>query len=256
MIFKSTMKYFLFMVIMSLSYLGYGQKMKFGFRSGVSFSNFYGHHSPAEIPRFSSQGDPNKPPVLLDQTPVYPPPSYYYEIDFIKDVRTGLFSYFFLDWELQKRLSGEIGLGYSQKGIDINYNLYSSAINSDNSTTKQSYQFNRNLRLDYIVIPATFQYKLGKKERFYVLAGIYNSIAVNFLIKKSLVVKNEQSFDSAGQLTTNSTSNTIQGDTYASIFDAGLVGGFGVNFPLAKKVMIGMDIRSGLGMVSIPRKHE
>jgi len=244
------------MVFMSISFLGYGQEMKLGFRSGVSFSNFYAHQFPDEIPRFPFQVDPNKSPGQLEPIANDPPPSYYYKTDFIKDMQTGFFSYFFMDWKLEKRLSAEIGLGYSQKGIDLKYNLYSTSINPGNAMAKLSYQFNRNLRLDYIVIPVTVQYKLDRKERFYVLAGIYNSIAINFLIKNSLVVINEQTFDSTGQLTTNSITNLIQGDTYASIFDAGLVGDFGVNFPLAKKVMIGMDIRSSVGMVSIPGKYE
>jgi len=256
MIFKGTKSYFLFMVFMSLSFLGYGQEMKLGFRSGVSFSNFYAHQFPDEMPRFPFQVDPNKPPSQLEPIANYPPPSYYYETDFVKDMRTGFFSYLFLDWKLEKRLSAEIGLGYSQKGIDIKYNLYSTSINPDNATAKLSYQFNRNFRLDYIVIPVTVQYKLDRKERFYVLAGIYNSIAIKFLIKNSLVVINEQTFDSAGHLTTNSITNIIHGDSYASIFDSGLKGGFGVNIPLARKVMIGMDIRSSVGMVSIPRKYE
>jgi len=255
-LFNSTRGYFLFIFFMPLSFLGYGQEMKLGFRSGLSFSNFYAHHSPAEIPRFSFQVDPNKSPILLEPMVNYSPTSYYYETDFIQDMRVGFFSYFYLDWKLEKRLSAEIGLGYSQKGIDIKYNLYSTFVNSDNSKAKLFYQFNRNLRLDYMVIPLTVQYKLGRKEQFYVLAGIYNAIAINFSIYNSLIVKDKQIFNLEGQLTTNSVSKMIHGNAYASMFDSGLVSGFGVNFPLAKRVVIGMDIRSSVGMVSIPRKYK
>ena len=230
--------------------------MKLGFRSGVSFSNFYNHHSPAEIPRFSSQVNPNKTSGLKNATDNFNLQSYYYETSSIQDMRTGLFSYLFLDWELEKRLSAEMGLGYSQKGINIEYNLNATSSMSDNARANLAYQFSRNLRLDYLMFPATIQYKLGRKERFYVLAGIYNSIALHFLIKKSLVVHEEQTFDSSGQFSSGSNMNVIHGDAYASMFDAGLVGGFGVNFPLTKKVMIGMDVRSGVGMVSIPRKYD
>lgn len=255
MTFKSTSRFFLFIVFLSLSFLGYGQQMKLGFRSGASFSNFYAHHAPAEKPRFSFQPDPNKPALGYVPVTNYRP-SYYYETAFVDDMRTGFFSYLFLDLELEKRLSAEVGLGYSQKGINIKYTRYATSINADNSRAELSYQFNRNLRLDYLVVPVTIQYKLGRQERFYVLGGVYNAIAVNFLIKESLVATNEQFFDPAGQFSQGSTGNAINGAAYANIFDAGLVGGFGVNIPLANKMMIGIDIRSNVGMVSIPAKYE
>jgi len=249
-------RYFLVVVFTALYLPGYGQKIKVGFRTGISFGNFYAHHSPSERPRFPSEMDPNELPPILRPAADQPPPSYYYETSLGKDMRSGIFSHLFMEWELEKRLSAEMGLGYSQKGIDMKYSMYSTSINSDNATTKLSYQFNRNLRLDYIVIPVNFLYKLGRKERFYVLAGIYHSIATNFLIKTSLIAIEEQTFDSSGQLKTHAVSNSMHKDAYASIFDSGLVGGFGVNFPLTKKLMLGMDIRSAVGIISIPRKYE
>jgi hypothetical protein len=241
---------------MSIYFFGHGQKMKLGFRSGVSFSNFYSHHLPGEIPRQTFQANPNGPQIIPDPNADRPPSSYHYETDFINDMRIGFFSSFFLDWVLEKRLSAEIGLGYCQKGIDMEYNLNSTSINADNYTVKLSYRFNRNLRLDYIVIPLTFQYKLDRKERFYVLAGIYNSIAVNFLIKESLVATDEQIFDSSGNQLGSSEGKSWTTDAYAGLFDLGLLAGIGVSWPLTKRMAMGIDIRSAMGLINIPRRYE
>lgn len=256
------MRFLLLIICVSFSFLGYGQKLKFGFRGGAVFSNFYGHYLEGEIPNYSFQPtDPNNPPVIITPGTNYPKPKYYYKTDFFKDMRVGLFSYLFLDIELKERLSIECELGYSQKGINMKYRQHSTSMNSDNTeVTEQSYYFNRNLRLDYIVVPVTFQYNIDKKHRFYILGGIYNSFAVNFLIKNSLVTVNEKTYYSSGefngQLKTETKSNSVDEKTYAKIFDSGLVGGFGVNIPLTENIKIGLDIRSTIGMISIAGKYE
>lgn len=248
------MRLALFMIFMSVYLFGHGQTVKLGFRSGASFSNFYAHHSLGEIPNFTIQPGSNDRPLILDPS-TYNDATYYYKTDFIKNLRTGFFSYLYMDLEIRQRLSAEIGLGYTQKGIDIEYNLYSTSINSHNNTVELSYQFKRNLRLDYISIPLTFQYKVGRKERFYVMAGIYNAVAINFLIKKSLVSVNQQTFDSYGNINTSG-SETWTPDAYASLFDTGLLSGFGVNFPVTKKVTAGIDIRGTVGLIDIPKRYE
>jgi hypothetical protein len=244
------------MVFMSVYALGHGQNLKLGFRGGISFSNFYTHHSPGEIPNSTIQGQPsNNPPIVTDPNSHFIP-SYYYETDFIKDMQIGFFSYLYLEWKIKQRLSAEVELGYIQKGIDMEYYLHTTSTNSDNNTVKLSYQFNRNLRLDYISVPLTFQYKLDRKERFYVLAGIYNSIVVNFLIKESLVATNRQTFDSFGNNINSSEDKTLATDAYASLFDSGLLAGIGVNLPLTKKIVIGIDIRSAVGLLNVPKRYK
>jgi hypothetical protein len=250
------MKYFLLTFFMSVYTLGYGQNMKLGLRSGVSFSNFYDHHSPGEIPDFTLQGSSsNDPPVIPDPNS-HSMPSYHYESDFIKDMQIGLFSYLTLDWTLNQRFSIELGLGYTQKGIDIEYNLHTTSINSDNNTVKLSYQFNRNLRLNYISVPLTLQYKLDRKERFYVSAGFYNSIVVDFLIKESFVVANRQTTDSFGNNISSSEGKSWTTDAYAGLFDSGLLAGMGVNLPLTKKMTIGLDVRMAVGLTNVPKRYK
>lgn len=241
---------------MSVYAIGHGQNMKLGFRSGISFSNFYAHHSPGEIPNSTIQGSPsNNPPVIPDPNS-YSIPSYYYETDFIKDMRTGFFSYLHLNWKIKQRLSAELGLGFTQKGIDVEYNLHTTSINSDNNTVKLSYQFDRNLRMSYLSIPFTFQYTLDKKERFYILAGIYNSVVVDFLIKESLVTTNRQTFDPSGTNVGTSEDKSWTKDAYADRFDSGLLAGTGINLPLAKKLIIGIEIRSALGLIDVPKRYK
>lgn len=250
------MRFLLFMICVSFSLSGYGQITKIGFRGGPSFSNFYDHSSPGELPGLSVQtGEPNQP-LITGPDGNDSPPRYYYSPDFVKDIRIGFYSYLFLEIDIRERLSLELGLGYSQKGIDMKYNYYATTTNADNSTTDLTYQFNRNLRLDYIVVPATFQYMLDRKQRLYVLGGVYNAFAVNFLIKNSLVTSNEKTYNPAGQLTYETDARAVEETTYAKIFDAGLVGGFGVNVPLTEKIKIGLDIRTALGLINIPGKHE
>lgn len=251
------MRYFLLTTFVLFSFVGYGQKLKVGFRGGADFSNFFGHYLQGEIPNSSLQPvDPNNPPVIITPGTNDPKPKYYYKADFIKDMRVGFFSYLFLDIEIKERLSIETGLGYSQKGINMAYSQHSTSTNSDNTeVTEQSYYFNRDLRLDYIVVPVTFQYKIDRNQRFYILGGIYNSFAVNFLIKNSLVTVNRKTYNASGELKTESESNAVDEKTYAKVFDAGLVGGFGVAIPISEKIKIGLDLRSSLGMINVAGKY-
>ncbi len=197
---KNKMKYFLLAIFISMPIVGHGQKVKLGFRSGVSFSNFYAHKSPGEIPSSTITTNPLDPTIILEPN-LRDPPSYYYETDFFQNMRIGFFSYLYMSYEIKQRLSTEIGLGYTQRGINIQYSRHSTSINSSNNIVKLSYQFNRNLRLDYISIPLTFQYKLDRKEYFYISAGIYNAVAINFLNKESSVTTKRQTFDLTGRHT-------------------------------------------------------
>src|SRR5690606_7426355 len=155
---------------------------------------------------------------------------------------------------IRPRISAQIEIGYTQKGINIGYELHNTSINSNNHTVNLDYHFNRNLRLDYITVPLTFQYSLDQKERFYAVAGIYNSIAVNFLIKESSVITNKQTYTHSGQLIGSSESENWTTDAYANRFDAGLIAGVGVNLPLSKKLEIGMDVRGSLGLIDVPKE--
>lgn len=245
------MRNFLIIIFISTCSLVHGQKIKLGFRSGVSFSNFYAHQSPGEIPSFMIE--PNPGPILPNPEQIAP--SYYYETNFIKDMRIGFFSCFDLQWEVKKHFAAQVGLGYSQKGIDMDYKLHSTSTDANGNSVELDYQLKRNLKLDYVVIPITLQYDVGKKERFYVTGGIYNSFAVNFLIKESSVTYNKRTVDASGN-TTTSTGESRDTNAYANIFDLGLLVGLGVNWPLTQKMNLGIDIRSSLGLMSVPARYE
>jgi hypothetical protein len=228
-----SMRIYLLTIFVACHILGHGQNVRLGFRSGISFSNFYSHYVTGEIPNVALTTNPSGPMVpVVPNSPTIS--SYYYKTDFTQNMRAGVFTYLFVDYQIRSRLSSEIGVGYTQRGIDLEFKQFTSSTNSDNNTVNLSYSFKRNLRLDYISIPITLRYELDKKNRFYVIAGIYNSFAVNFSINESL-------------------STTA---AYASFFDSGLIAGIGFNFPLTKKMTIGLDMRSAVGMISIPKKYD
>src|SRR5690606_3056689 len=135
------MRYCLLFAFMAASLLASGQSVKLGFRSCASFSNFYAHHSPGEVPNLSIQSTPPPGgPVILDPTSGNHIPSYYYKTGFIKDMKTGFFAYLHAEFKIKQRLSAEAGLGFTQRGIDMGYNLSSTSLNADNNFVTQSYQ--------------------------------------------------------------------------------------------------------------------
>lgn len=74
-----------------MCFFGHGQNLKLGLRSGVSFSNFYAHHAPGDIPNYIIQ----PPSVEGNLSLIFDPnlhdiASYHYETDFIQDLRVGL----------------------------------------------------------------------------------------------------------------------------------------------------------------------
>jgi hypothetical protein len=249
------MKWCLIMFLMFICIQVQGQNMTLGLRSGISFSNFHSHYSPGEIPEVElTSVDPNKPPVMGG--PGSSSQSYLYETNFASDTRIGLYSFIIVDWKIKKKLSVETGVGYSQKGIHMQYHWSSSITKADGNTVNTSYDFNRNLRLDYLVIPLTFRQVLDKRERFYVLGGIYNSLAVKLLIKESLVATHKQTFDTNGSLIESSDSKIWTTAGKANVFDSGLVIGAGVNWPLSEKLFLGIDLRGAVGIINVPAKFQ
>lgn len=234
----------------------YAQDIKFGLRSGIGFSNFYAQQLAGEIPdlRFATENPPGGKLTLIDPNiPYLPVP--YYKTSMLKDVRTGIFSYFYMDYELQPRLTAQIAIGYSQKGIDMTFELQQTTMHADNSTTLSDYKLHRNLRLDYITVPLTVQYHLDPKERFYLVGGIYQSVAVNFVIIDSRAVTNSLTRWSSGAVTASSSESEMT-IAYANRYDAGLLAGVGLDFPLSESLNIGLDVRGSLGLLNVPKEFE
>jgi len=150
----------------------------------------------------------------------------------------------------------ETGLGYFQKGIDLKYSLNTSSVHSDNSITTISYQFNRDVRTDYLTIPTVLRYKIDRKERFYVLGGTYNAIALNLGVHNSTSLNNTKKLSPLGQLQQESISELTITNAYAHVFDFGLIGGFGFDWPLKNKWSVGIDVRGAMGLVNVPGKYE
>src|SRR5690606_16293674 len=90
------MRFSLLLVFLLLNGLAYAQDVKFGLRSGVGFSNFYAHQLHGKIPdsKFVTDNWSDGKPTFIDpNTPYLPIP--YYNTSLVKDVRTGIFSYFY-----------------------------------------------------------------------------------------------------------------------------------------------------------------
>jgi len=248
------MKNTLFFFFMLIYICGYGQKVNVGIRTGASFSNFHNHYSQGvkQTPvREINQSQPDSPEQGSNG-----PIGHYYETDLIKDLRIGIFSYLFLEYEITRKLSSEIGFGYTQRGIDIHYSFSSSGIDSDNNSIDLFYKFNRELRLDYLTIPLTLQYKLDNRDRFYIIGGIYTAMALDLFIKESMVTIERNHYDPSGNFIRNSGSWHRMSISDINKYDAGIVAGFGLNFPLTSKLTAALDIRSAIGMINVPRRYD
>jgi len=248
------MKRLISVLLFLLCFNSYAQKIKIGFRSGASFSNFYDHNASGNT--FTSgafSGLPNSPSPIL---PTVPSSNSYYRTNFFKDQRIGFYSGFFVDWELNKKWNLELGLNYSQKGINVKYKLNSDTLHADNSHTNVAYQFNRNLRLDYITIPIVIKYKLDRKERFYVLGGVYNAFAIGFKLKNTTSILSQKDISASGGLMQESLGESQSNKAYAHIFDSGLIGGFGVQWPLKNKWSVGLELRGSLGLINVPARYD
>lgn len=230
------------------------QNGRIGIRGGVGFSNFYNHNSSAESPSVSMKPDDGTTVVI--HPPTTQMSAQYYETNFIKDMRSGVYSGIIVDIDLETKWRLETGFGYLQRGINVDYTMTSSSVNSDNSTTEIYYQFIRNLRLDYISIPVVFHYKLGKKERFYVSGGLYNSLGFNFLINNSSTTYYETTYYASNGGGTSSSSVSSYTKAYIHVFDLGLVGGAGVQWPLTESLVFGIDIRGITGLLNVPAKFD
>lgn len=246
----------LLLVFLLTQELCYAQNIKFGLRSGVGFSNFYAHQlaEPIFDLKTVSENPPDGKLTPIDpNTPYRPVP--YYKTSLIRDMGAGIFSYFYMDYKLEPRLSAQIAVGYSQKGISMAFGLQNTTTNSDQSTVTLDYQIHRNLRLDYITVPLTVQYQLDVRERFYVVGGTYHSLAVNFLIKDASLSKNTLTRWPSGAVVA-STLERETGIAYANRFDTGLLVGLGMELPLSDRLDIGVDLRGSLGLLNVPKAFE
>jgi Outer membrane protein beta-barrel domain len=242
------------------------QHWRWGLRGGASFSNFILHNASSnEIPAgptFSTQ------PILNFQPPISPRPRFglelpsvaltnsdFYEVNFFADQRTGFYSGIYFDREWTKKWNMEIGLNYCQKGLNMKYEFKENTASSNNTITKLSYEFNRKIHLDYLTIPFVFRYKLEKSGRFYVSGGTYHAIAINFKIINSTSIVDREVVSSSGQPVTLSKETHTVTNAYADLFDSGLIGGFGMDWPM-RNWKVGIDFRGSVGLTRVPKKYD
>jgi len=232
----------------------YAQKIKLGFRGGANFANYVAHDaSGSKIANNSFQTGDFFGVLQPADKPVLNP---YYKTNFMRDMRKGFFLSLLIDWELENKWHMETGLGYFQKGIDLEYSVNTSSVNVDKSVTTISYQFNRDVRTDYLTIPTVLRYKIDRKERFYVLGGTYNAFALNLSVHNSTSINNKKTLSPSGQLLQEAIYEMTITNAYAHVIDFGLIGGFGFDWPLKNKWSVGIDVRSDMGLVNVPGRYE
>lgn len=232
----------------------FGQRYSIGLRSGVDFSNFFMHNAsgPASLPTVESFLEGS---VVIDPNTKGPLPAYHYETNFFRDMRIGYFSYLYVNVPIHDRFSFQTGLGFSQRGIDLDYEQHAITFSGENTIDTQ-YRFRRDMRMDYMTLPMTFQYSLGKKQRWYVVGGIYNAVGVSFLIRDSHVAVRERVFNTtSGRMVSSSEQISIDDKTYSKRIDVGLIGGFGFQMPVSERILLGIDVRSLAALTNTPGRY-
>lgn len=228
------------------------QKIKIGFRGGASFANFFDHNASGE------QVEQTPPIIIISDPSTQPQPTYTtiedYNTNFFKDMRTGFFSGLYMDIKLNEKWAIEAGLGYTQKGINLNYTTSNTFVNDDNTTTKQNRKMTRTVHTNYITLPGVFKYTLGKKQRFYALGGIYNAIGISSKAK-AWNYNVEEKYTSTGSPSTVNTAESSINKYYSRVIDVGLVGGGGYEIPINGKWSMGIDVRMNIGLLNVPARY-
>jgi hypothetical protein len=227
----------LFTVITTAS----AQKIKFGFRTGASFANFIEHNASGQETKHTGLYLGSGQPV---ETTSYNP---VYETGLRKDIKIGMVYNLYIDYSINDRCAIEMGVGFTQKGIDLNYNSTSHYTNNNGAVTDKI-TVKRDFRLNYLTAPVLIKYKLGAKKKYYLAAGAYTAYLLNGKI--SDVDKRTITY---GNIKQESVEVLTQG--YAHHLDLGLTGGAGVELPINQKWSVAFDVRLNLGMVNVPADY-
>lgn len=236
---------YIFLIFITMFFLAqevHAQQIKIGIRGGASFANFYQHNGAETLEGMPViTPGPGPSPTLV--------PYQEYETSFFADMRTGLLSGLFIEWKLTDRWNIESGINYAQKGINLSYNYRTTYTNTSSQEVELNHHARRDLRLNYLTLPVVFKYKLDAKERFYIAAGVYHAIAID-MKSKAAYNKTVMVTEGVGQ---TSISEPLK--LYGGLFDAGLVAGAGVEWPLKNKWVVGADVRGNMGIVQVPRDY-
>jgi len=233
------------------------QNIKIGFKGGASFANFFNHNASGEqvehtLSTIILTPDPSsqQPTPVTNTTTIED-----YNTNFFNDMRTGFFSGLYMDIKLNEKWTIEAGLGYSQKGIILKYKTSNTVVNDDNTTTKQNRRMTRTVHTNYITLPGVFKYTIGKKQRFYTVAGVYTAFGISSKFKAWNYTVEER-YTSTGSPSTVSRAESSMNKSYVRVIDVGLVGGGGYEIPINEKWSMGIDVRMNIGLLNVPAKYD
>jgi hypothetical protein len=216
------------------------QKLKVGIRGGVSFANFTGHNA-------SGQSYTSPETAAIHYNPNY-------NTSLVKDLKIGQTYTLYADYVLDKNWDLEIGIGYCQKGIDLNYHSTSHTESNGNTiVTRESVI--KNFRSNYITLPAAIKLKLGAKKHFYLTGGVYTAFLLKMNINKETNAKDVMTYDTNHLFISEMKSEDHFNEGYLHRIDFGLTGGAGFEIPLNDKWSFGLDMRINKGFVNLPANY-
>jgi len=234
------------------------QKMALGFRGGQSFSNYVNHN-------YSGVPVTGQVPVLILQntTPVSGDVSggytNYYKTSFIEDMRLCLHAGLFLNMPLTQKWSIEPGLSYVQKGIRLHSTVkrHLPDLNVD-----QTIAYDNTIHTNYIVMPIVAKYNLGKRERVFLLGGIYNALAVRSrgvfhgATATPVLGTNNPTYNPGTNYSTNSEYWQRNDDLATKRYDMGITLGGGMQWPITGLISLGFDVRGNMGLLALSKASD
>jgi len=255
------------------------QKIAVGFRAGQSFSNYVNHDYSGtpitvQVPALSL---PYTPPTTVPGGVSYYPPgtpwygqngqqpgtqmetrtyANYYKTNFVEDLRLALFAGLFLNIGLNPKWSIEPGLSYVQKGIRLRSTVTRYL---PDQNTQQRITYDNTIHTNYIVMPVVAKYNLGRRERVFLLGGIYNALAVRS--RGVFQGTTETAYSQLGTInpgynpdasyTPSSGYWQRDNDLVTKRYDFGVTLGGGMQWPITGRIALGFDVRGNMGVLSL-----
>ena len=222
-------------------------KFKVGIRGGLVSANFlfaegpnkYAVHCPDGSLKCSGDGNTD-----------------FYTFDYdggLKQSRLGFASGVFVERTINERLAVELAVHYEQKGINLKYESYIKEINNSRETEEWRY-YERDIRNDYVVVPLVAKYRVTPGSRFYVTGGVYSG----FLVRSAGMAQDSVLYLYSHQGSNGGRMQKMEqaaDKTWTSSFDAGIVGGGGVRWPLNDELELTLDARLNVGLLKVDRKY-
>ncbi|GAB3204387.1 hypothetical protein ABID22_003314 [Pontibacter aydingkolensis] len=222
-------------------------KLRVGVRGGLSAANLLFVEAPNKFAGDCPDGTTN----CISYSD-----SEFYTFDYTGDLgntRLGLVAGLYAERILNEKLTVEAGINYEQKGLNLLYTSYSEKQQGSNMTENWKY-YKRDIRNDYLVLPLVVKYKLDPGSRFYITGGVYTAFLVNAagIAADSSSARATTSWGQSGN--TSSFKQTVTTE-WTSKFDAGVVGGGGMSWPLGNNLTLSADARLNFGLLKVDAKY-